>query len=393
MRSARFRLTVLYSSVLFLVAAVLVGTLYMALLRSISNEPVSRQIVQLPSFGLPTRLVSPSEFERLVNEHTLEELKRYSFGALGVLFVVSLGVGWVVSGRVLSPIDRITDVARRIQATDLSQRIALEGPDDELKRLADTFDGMLARLNQAFDAQRQFVADASHELRNPLATIRTNLDVAVADENASKEDLRQTIIVARRAAGRMSTLVDDLLALARLETPRPRWERVDVTALVKEVAEEFVGVATDRGMSLELRLSDGLMVRGEPDSLKRAVANLIDNALAFSPEGASVDVAAGLRPGWVWIAVEDRGPGIPENQQSRIFDRLWRGDKSRSRGSGGSGLGLAIVRQVAAAHRGDVKVFSSAGKGSTFVLWVPVEQHDNGEPAPDELPTFRPDVV
>ena len=150
---------------------------------------------------------------RLVNTETLENLRRYSFSALGVLFVVSLGVGWVVSGRTLAPIGRITDVANHIQATDLSQRIELEGPSDELKRLADTFDRMLARLEDAFAMQRRFVADASHELRNPLAIIKTNLDVALADPNVSKEELERAGSVARRATERMALLVDDLFAL------------------------------------------------------------------------------------------------------------------------------------------------------------------------------------
>jgi signal transduction histidine kinase len=392
MRSARFRLTLLYSSVLFVVAAVLVGTLYFALLRTVQKEPVSKIDLRFRnSAGQPVdvRVTDMQGFERLVNERTLAELKQYSFGALGVLFVVSLGIGWVVSGRVLSPIDRITEVARRIQATDLSQRIGLEGPDDELKRLADTFDGMLERLDEAFRSQRRFVSDASHELRNPLATIRTNLDVVMADENATEDDLRQTIVVARRATDRMSTLVDDLLALARLETPRPHWETVPVTTLIGEVVEEFAGVARDKNITLEPAVAIGLNAHADPDTLKRAAANLIDNALSFAPDSSRVRIGAGRRGDWIWIAVEDEGPGIPGPQQRRIFDRLWRADKSRSRGRGGSGLGLAIVRQVAEAHGGDVRVFSEPGSGSTFVLWIPMRPSGEAMGPPDDLPLPR----
>jgi signal transduction histidine kinase len=310
-----------------------------------------------------------------------------------VLFVVSLGIGWVVSGRVLSPINRITEVARRIQATDLSQRIALEGPEDELKRLADTFDGMLERLDEAFRSQRRFVSDASHELRNPLATIRTNLDVVMADEKASEEDLRQTIVIARRATDRMSTLVDDLLALARLETPQPRWGTVSLSMIVGEVVEEFAGVARDKHITLEPTVAIGLHAHGDPDTLKRAAANLLDNALSFAPEESRVRVGAGRRDDWIWVAVEDEGPGIPAHQQRRIFDRLWRADKSRSRGRGGSGLGLAIVRQVAGAHSGDVRVFSTPGSGSTFVMWIPVRPGQAATPVPDDLPLQRASLV
>ena len=396
MRSARFRLTLLYSSILFVVAAILVGTLYFALLRSVSQETVSKRYgVYTSRTGEQTgfRVIGPTEFARIVNENTLRELKQYSFGALGVLFVVSLGIGWVVSGRVLSPIDRITEVARRIQATDLSQRIGLEGPDDELKRLADTFDGMLERLDEAFRSQRRFVSDASHELRNPLATIRTNLDVVMADENATEDDLRQTIIVARRATDRMGTLVDDLLALARLETPQPQWESVSMTTLVGEVVEEFAGVARDKQITLDPTVAIGLHAHGDPDTLKRAVANLLDNALSFAPENSRVRAGAGRHDEWVWVAVEDEGPGIPDHHQRRIFDRLWRADKSRSRGRGGSGLGLAIVRQVAEAHSGGVRVFSKPGSGSTFVLWVPVRPGHQTSRPPEELPLPRASLV
>ena len=218
-RSIRFRYTLLYSAVLFGLAAVVVAAIYLVLLMSLRTEPVSAGRGPFCRYGECIRLVSLSEFERLVNTRTLARLRNYSFGALGVLFVASLGVGWVVAGRVLRPIGRITSVAREIQATDLSRRIELPGPEDELKQLADTFDAMLARLDAAFAAQRQFVADASHELRNPLAIIRTNVDVALADPRADPEDLRHTMVVVKRASDRMARLVDDLLALARRQEP------------------------------------------------------------------------------------------------------------------------------------------------------------------------------
>src|SRR5919106_1307654 len=161
MRSARVRLAVLYSASLFVIGGLLLAGLYFALSKSIEDEPMSHQfvVVRNPVEPSQPQLVRAQDFERAVTDNALSLLKTYSFLALGVLFVVSLGVGWVVAGRLLAPIDRITDVARRIQATDLSGRISLVGPDDELKRLADTFDSMLARLDAAFVAQRRFIAD------------------------------------------------------------------------------------------------------------------------------------------------------------------------------------------------------------------------------------------
>ena len=190
MGSIRFRIALLTSASLFLVATLLVGSLYLGLSLTLKRGPVSEEVLYEPvtfdPFGLlseeePVVLADVRDLERRMNEHTLATMRNISFGALGVLFVASLGIGWVVAGRTLRPIDRITEVAREIQATSLSRRIALEGPDDELKRLADTFDAMLGRIDSAFSAQRRFIADASHELRNPIAIIGTNVDVALAD--------------------------------------------------------------------------------------------------------------------------------------------------------------------------------------------------------------------
>ena len=162
------------------------------------------------------------ELEKAVNQRALVQFRRYSFAALGGLFVLSLVVGWVLADRALRPIGRISKVAREIQATDLSRRIDLGGPQDEMKDLADTFDGMLERLEAAFESQRQFIHEASHELRNPIAVVRTNVDVALADPDAPTEELRETLQVVGRASARMGVLVDDLLTYARRESPASR---------------------------------------------------------------------------------------------------------------------------------------------------------------------------
>jgi signal transduction histidine kinase len=286
--------------------------------------------------------------------------------------VASLGVGWVVAGRVLQPIGRITAVARDIQATDLSRRIELPGPDDELKQLADTFDAMLARLDAAFAAQRQFTADASHELRNPLAIIRTNVDVALADPRADPDDLRQTLIVVKRAGDRMARLVDDLLALARRQEPTLEHEQVDLGAAVTEASDDFMVPAAARSIVLDRAIAPGVVVTGDRDALKRAVANLLENAVRLAPAGSRIRLATGSEGDRAWIAVADEGPGISSEDQPHVFDRFWRADKARSRADGGTGLGLAIVRQIAESHGGHIRLQSKVGVGSSFVIWLPV---------------------
>ena len=397
-RSIRFRYTLLYSAVLFGLAAIVVAAIYLVLLMNLRSEPVSASRgVWCPRFGGDCiRLLSLSEFERLVNSRTLKQLRNYSFGALGVLFVASLGVGWVVAGRVLRPIGRITSVARDIQATDMSRRIELPGPDDELKQLADTFDAMLARLDAAFEAQRQFTADASHELRNPLAIIRTNVDVALADPHADPDDLRHTMAVVKRASDRMARLVDDLLALARRQEPTLEHELVDLGVAVYEASEDFMVPAAARDIVLDRAIAPRVVVTGDRDALKRAVANLLDNAVRLAPAGSRIRLATGSEGDRAWIAVADEGPGISAEDQPHVFDRFWRADKARSRADGGTGLGLAIVRQIVEGHGGHVRLQSKVGLGSSFVIWLPVTIPPapadgtgrlHGAPAPAPVPT------
>jgi signal transduction histidine kinase len=376
MRSIRFRLTILYSTLLFLLAALLVAGLYLGLSHSIRDEPISRADVEevFLESGLNLPLAAAAldqrELERRVNANTLANLRNYSLGALGILFVASLGVGWVISGRVLAPIDRITNVARDIQATNLSRRIELEGPDDELKRLAETFDGMLGRLDRAFAAQRRFVADASHELRNPLAIVQTNLDVALrpGDENGR---IRDAAVVARRATDRMARLVDDLLALARLEGPSRQRDLLDLDDLVRECCDELRAAAADRDVAIETESGRPVCVVGDREELERALGNLLENAIRHTPAGGRVRLAVRAQDGRAVVTVEDRGPGIAPEHQSRVFDRFYRVDAARSRDAGGTGLGLAIARQIVEGHGGRLQLESEPGHGSTFTIELP----------------------
>jgi heavy metal sensor kinase len=384
LRTVRFRLTAIYSLVLFGLGAVILGALYLGLAAQLDEEPVSQEIPVTRVFETPEGVVFDQgvvraemrDLEELVNERALEQLRNYSFAALGLLFFASLFVGWIVSGRVLKPIDRITGVARDIQATDLARRINLDGPPDELRQLADTFDAMLDRLDRAFESQRQFIQEASHELRNPLAVMRTNLEVGLADPNASAEELRRTAVVVNNSAERMSHLVDDLLVFARNETPAMEHEDVDIGGVVHGVAAEFQVPAEARGIELVRSADPDLWVTGDRQALRQALANLLANAVRLAPEGSRIRVAGGQDEGWVWMAVEDQGPGIAEDDQARVFQRFYRGDRARAREEGRSGLGLAIVRQVAEAHGGEARVASSPGRGSTFSVWIPAaRQH------------------
>lgn len=400
MGSIRFRLTVMYSLVLFGLAAILVGGLYLAIAARLDDNPITRTRsglffeVQPDGTGTlePAQTQDLESFEAEVNRRSLQLLKGYSFSALGLLFLASLGVGWLIAGRVLAPIDRITAVARDIQATDLARRIDLRGPPDELKDLADTFDEMLGRLEDAFGQQRRFIQEASHELRNPLAVIRTNLEVTLDDPDASTEDLRATAEVVSRSAARMNVLVDDLLTYVRQGAPVREVGPVDLDEVVADAVADFAVSAQARSIELVAERDPGrapVGVVGDRIALRQAVANLVANAVRLAPEGTAIRLAAGREGPWAWIAVEDGGPGIPAADHEHVFERFWRGDQQRARAEGRSGLGLAIVRQIAATHGGQIRLADNPRGGSTFTLWLPAADASS-QAGSDEAEPSRP---
>jgi len=386
----RFRLTVLYSGLLFVLAALVLGGIYFAVSKTTQERPITTQYAKAYSGNqyLGRReVVFVEEVENAVNVATLATLREYSLLTLAGLYVASLGIGWVLSGRVLRPVRSITRTAEEIQATDLKRRIRLRGPRDELKDLADTIDTMLDRLEEAFSAQRQLIDDASHELRNPLTIIRANVDAVLASPDASEEERARAVAIVDRATTRMTTLVEDLLATARRQGTAFADTDLDLAAVAGEACEEYTAPAAARDVTIVRELGVGLDMIGDADALRRAVANLLSNAVRFSPRGGTVKVGAGRMDGWLWVAVRDDGPGLREADQQRVFDRFWRGESSRR--DRHTGLGLAIVRQIVESHGGRVAVFSRLGQGATFVLWLPPSE-GAGDAPPETNPLPRP---
>jgi signal transduction histidine kinase len=377
----RLRLAVLYSLVIAALAAVALAGVYVGVSRALASQPVSRDasvsVVERREEGGGTVLdvrverLELEQFEGAVNDRALAQLRLYSLAALAGLFVLSVLAGWLLAGRALRPVGRITRVAQEIQAGDLSRRIGLRGPRDEIRELGETFDAMLGRLEKAFATERRLIHEVSHELRNPLAVLRTSIDVALADDGASAGDLRETLTTAQRTTSRLSRLVDDLFAVARREAEALRDEAVDIGALAFEVITELRVVASQRGLTIDPILPCGILVIGDALGLRRALANLLDNAVRLAPLGTSVRVTAGSQDGRIFIAVADEGPGIAEDDQELVFRPHWHGRDGQTPGEGRSGLGLAIARQIAEAHRGTITLVSRPGVGSTFTLWLP----------------------
>ena len=364
-RSIRFRLSVQYSAIVFGLGGALLGLVYLALRRWLrgqtmtqyvwSGRPVvedGRQIGVLTVEAREVRLI-----ESVYNEIVLNEVAKATIFALIALFMLSLIVGWVMSGRVLRPVEAITNVAREIQASDLSRRIALEGPDDEITRLASTFDGMLERLDRAFSSQRRFLADTSHDLRTPLAVIRSNVEVVADDDKASVSDWREVGGIVRRNVEKMSEMIDGLLATARLQTGKAQAVALNLADMVEAKGAELGKPLAERGIMLETTTTPA-MVEGVSVSLDRAFSNLLDNAISVSTPGSRIRIGSGVVADWAWMGVEDQGPGLPEEPEG-----------------GRIGLGLSIVEQIAQGHEGALASSPGAdGSGTTMVIWLPTPE-------------------
>ena len=384
--SIRTRLALLYSILFFGLASIIVGGVYISLSRAISDDQISQknispEMLQGQADGEKNyenlendksfALEEFSSFEKDINRNTLEKLRTYVFLALAGLLSVSLLVGWYVAGLVIKPIKHISSVAHEISATDLSRRIDLGGSADELRDLADIFDDMLDRLDAAFRNQREFLQDAAHELRNPLAVLKANLDVVATDPEATIEDFRFAGEIADRTISRMGALVDALLLYAQHERSDVKRLEVDIAEVLKDTVQDFYAAAESSGVVLELELDLPLNVMGDFASLRRSVANLLSNSIRVSKNGTSVHVSAGHDSEMVWISVRDEGPGIDSVQIEKVFDRFWRGDQALAREDGRSGLGLAIVKNITEGHGGRTTLRSTLGVGSTFTIWLP----------------------
>lgn len=378
-RTIRFRIAFVYAVAIVVLAAAGLAAVNWTLERSLKDPFVAVEAEKAGEIagadGSPRPLATGEvttlkTFEQKVNAHAIKILGQFSVAILVFLAACGFVVAWLLAGRALRPIGAIATAAHEIEATDLSRRIALEGPRDELRSLADTFDALLARLERAFESERRFIADASHELRNPLSIISANVAELEAQRERSPE-LAEEITAIRRATDRMARLLDDLVLVARAQSPTSDVGSVDVAALLRELADDYTHVAAGPGLSVELAVAPGLVISGDRAALERAVTNLVDNALRYAPEGTAVGIRAGREDGWAWITIRDEGPGIPEAERSLVFTRRWR----RADGSAGVGLGLAIVRQIVQAHGGEVRVDdASSSGGALFTLWLPVEE-------------------
>jgi signal transduction histidine kinase len=304
-------------------------------------------------------------------DKTLHELVVKSLQGLGVMALLSVGFGWAVAGRVLGPLHRMTATARKLSEENLHERIALDGPDDELKELADTFDAMLARLEAAFESQKRFVANASHELRTPLSIIRTEVDVALANPDAGPEELRRMGEVVRRATERSGALIDGLLVLARSDRGVAALAPVDLAALAEEAVTQSAAEAASAGVEFRTQFEPA-PTSGDDALLGRLAGNLVENAIRHNEPGGRIEVVTGpvAEAGEVRLAVANSGPVIDPADVDGLFEPFRRLGADRVVGRG-AGLGLSIVRSVTLAHGGRIAAHPRPGGGLVVEIFLP----------------------
>jgi two-component system OmpR family sensor kinase len=328
--------------------------------------------VTIPGFNVDYAIVAGTSLEPTDEE--LESLRGILLYLVPLSLVVGGIGGWFLAGRSLSPVVAMADRARQIGVENLGERLPVANPRDELGRLAETFNGLLARLEASLIQQRQFMADASHELRTPVTTARTAASVALQQPTRHEADYRETLAIIEQETTRLSRIVDDMFTLARADAGSypVRTTPMYLDEVVDEVVRALGVVAATRDIAITDNSLRPAPFTGDEDLVRRLILNIVDNAIRYAPSGSAVRVALDRAGDRYAISVSDDGPGIPAEIQPRIFERFYRVDAARTHArDGGAGLGLALARWIARAHGGDVTLAASSRAGSTFVITLP----------------------
>jgi two-component system heavy metal sensor histidine kinase CusS len=313
-------------------------------------------------------------FDRSEEEKILGEFRGRILPLLAVSLLICVAVGFEIARRGMKPVARISETAGRIRSTTLGERLPAGEFPAELAALARTFNEMLDRLQESFDRISRFSADIAHELRTPLGNLRGEVEVTLGKAR-SAEEYQETLSSFLEEAARLSRLIESLLFLARADHPETQIqrERLDVAQVLAGVREFYEAAAAESGVTLGMEAGAPLPAELDRPLLQRAVGNLVENSLAHTARGGRVTLAASRDNGKVRIEVADTGCGIAAEHLPRVFDRLYRVDRSRTAATGGTGLGLAIVKSIAELHGGSAEISSEVGKGTKVLLTLPAE--------------------
>ncbi len=312
-------------------------------------------------------------------EATLDRLLAIFAVLAPVMLFVAISGGWIMAGIILKPIDDIGSMARQITARNLSHRIPERAVKDELGRLIDLMNGMIARLQSSFDEIRTFSLNVAHELKTPLAILKGESEIALA-KSLSEDETKELITTYLEETSRMARIVDDLLLLAKAEAGQVpiEVEQVDVRKLVQDLFEDAQLLASGKDLRIELVCSEPAVVTGDRLRLRQLFRILLTNAIQYTDAGGSVRLGCRRNGQRAEVSVEDTGIGIPAESIDRIFERFYRVDQARTRSKGGSGLGLSIAKWIVETHHATIRVQSEPGKGSRFEVSLPLSTGTSG---------------
>jgi len=388
----RARLTLLYGGMFLLAGGALIAIFYIIFKHNYPSGKAVENILSGSGHLRPDQVHAVRQELDLHRGRVVESVVGQCLVALAVVAVAAVGFGWIMAGRALSPVRRVTSTARRVAGRNLGERIALAGPDDELKELADTFDAMLERLDVSFDGQRQFVANASHELRTPLATNRTLIEVAIASGRVPP-GLRELVDTILATNSRSELIIDGLLTLARSDSEAIRWLPVDLSDVAAGAVEQAAHEAAAARITVDAMPYPAMTV-GDPVLLERLALNLVRNGIRHNHPGGWVKVstAAHGEPGRVELAVINSGPVVPPQQLDMMFQPFRRldssrvADSSRADGSQGVGLGLSIVQSVVHSHGGILIATPRESGGLAIRVRLPSAPRPGGTQPPGGTP-------
>jgi signal transduction histidine kinase len=395
-RSARVRLTALYCCV-FLPSAVAIAVITYILIILVQLPATVGQVVVKFAHGASAKALNQGSASHNLGDKTTMILPghlaldpREFFVGSCIVLVAMIGIsvllGWLVAGRVLRPLRVMTTTTRQISERNLHERLALTGPGDELKDLGDTIDGLLARLEAAFDSQRRFVANASHELRTPLMLSQTLLQVALANPDITLDSLRAACEEAVDAGKDQAQLIDALVTLARSQRGLDHREPVDLTAVVNDALHAREPSAAARGLRVDAALNDA-KVSGDARLIYRLVSNLVDNAIRYNITGGRLEVNLAASATAATLTVTNTGPPVPADEVSRLLEPFQRAAPDRTASPDGLGLGLSIVADIAEAHRANLVVRSRPEGGLTVAVRFPAEPTVRSQGGPQPTPS------
>lgn len=379
--SLRMRLTLLSALVMASVAVILTSMFLFG-----ADRIFVRDLEQKMTFQPQDIIITSVKKEGVPNENMdLQEvtvsLKKagtqfnlWGMAALFLVLILGAGATWLMAGHVLKPLKELSYAIEEIGGNDLSNRVEIQGRQDEIGRLARSFNHMMDKVSASFERQKRFSASAAHELKTPLATILVNLEVLELDGKTSPDRMEKVLTIVKANTERMIRLVEDLMRLTS-DKDHEMEEEVELSEVFAITLDELSPLIRKKDLTVSIENTPDISLTGSRVMLYRVMSNLLENAAKYNREHGSISIVTGRDDNGVTVKIEDTGIGIPEEALSHIFEPFYRVDQSRSRAVGGAGLGLPLVKDIVEKHGGEVTVKSAAGEGTTFILRFPASYH------------------